>query len=90
MESDAFFKNYNKTVNPAIFNSFAGAAFRFGHSQIQDTFGRFDKDQHELPAIPADENFNPTFLYDMTKGGIDSICRGLIKEASQKVDGYVS
>ena len=29
---------YNENINPSLFNSFAGAAFRFGHSMINGLF----------------------------------------------------
>ena len=32
---------------------------------------------------------NPTFLYDLKNGGIDSILRGMFTDPAQKVDGWV-
>ena len=76
---------YNANVNPGILNSFATAAFRFGHSLIRPTFDRLDK------------GFNPTgnplplrqLFFDNTfinKFGIDQLLLGLLANESQTVD----
>lgn len=44
-----FFQGYDTRVNPAIANSFAAAAYRFGHSMVQNTFVRTNNDHRPLP-----------------------------------------
>lgn len=40
LQSTGHFKQYDVRVNPTVANSFAAAAFRFGHSLIQNTYMR--------------------------------------------------
>lgn len=42
LEKKGFYSNYKPRINPSIANSFATAAFRFGHSLVQSSFIRFD------------------------------------------------
>ena len=73
------------------------AAYRFGHSLVQEEFLRFSQEgfEHkctgdsklEFSPIPLLDFGNPTYLYEKCNGGIDSIFRGLIKSPASKVDG---
>lgn len=38
-----YYKGYNSKVNPSPANAFGAAAFRFGHSLVQDSFMRYDR-----------------------------------------------
>lgn len=78
-------------------NVFSVAAYRFGHSLVQEQFRRFSQDglEHkcdskektEFMPIPLLDFGNPTYLYDKCNGGIDSIYRGLMKDPAAKADG---
>ena len=97
LKGKAFFKGYKTDVNPSVFAAFAVAAYRFGHSLVQDEFRRFSQEdfncnhnnheQDEFSPIPLKDFGNPVYLYDKCEGGIDSIFRGLVKNAAAKVDG---
>ena len=98
LEGKTFFKGYDKNVNPSIFAAFAVAAFRFGHSLVQEEFRRLTQSRFQnkpcrscprrnfLP-IPLKDFGNPVYLYEKCEGGIDSIVRGLVKDPAAKVDG---
>lgn len=79
------YRGYDPNVNPDILNSFATAAYRFGHSTIRPAFDRLDA------------NFNPTgdplplrFLFFnntfIRKYGIDQLLLGLLGNVSEIVD----
>lgn len=79
--------------------AFSTAAYRFGHSLVQEEFRRFTQDGFEhicdknskaeyLP-IQVRDFGNPIFLYQKCSGGVDSIFRGLMKMPAAKIDGWV-
>ena len=85
MKGKTFFKGYNPDVNTSIFAAFAMAAFRFGHSLVQEEFQRFTQRRFEhkysnnlkgqfLPN-PMKDFDNPFYLYEKCAGGIDSFQR---------------
>jgi len=43
---------YDANINPSVANSFATAAFRFGHSQIQSMFEGRDVNYNAIGGIP--------------------------------------
>ena len=80
--------------------AFSAAAYRFGHSLVQEEFLRLsqrsfehkcsDDSKSEFYPIPVKDFGNPTYLYDKCNGGVDSIFRGLVKSPAAKIDGWVS
>jgi peroxidase len=88
LKKSGHYHGYLTDLDPSISNAFAGAAYRFGHSQIQNEFHRYDNKYKPItPSIPMNRTFDPTFLYQTEKEGVDSILRGLAKDKSQKTDG---
>jgi peroxidase len=78
---------YMSGVSPAIFNEFAAAIFRFGHSALSSTLLRLDAALNPIPQghLPLrDAFFRPDQL--VTGGGIDPILRGLATQACAPID----
>eukprot|EP00731_Ephydatia_muelleri_P008910 Em0004g1248a len=85
------YRGYNPSVNPAISNEFAGAAFRFGHSLIRPSFDRLDEDFQSLPMgnlnlFDAIESSVSSFV---SSKGTDSILRGLYASNSRRRDEFM-
>ena len=83
------YKKYNEKENPGISNSFATAAYRFGHSQIRPEFEVLNNNFEPIaPAINLRFMFfNNTFIQ---KRGIEPLLFGLIANFSETVDRTLS
>lgn len=79
------YTGYNASVNPAIVNEFATAAFRFGHSLIQPVLFRLNESFQEIPEghLPLHRAFFAPFRL-LEEGGIDPLLRGLFGAAAKK------
>jgi peroxidase len=83
-----FFTKYNPSVNPTHRQGFMTAAYRFGHSLINDRL-RFQSASGVSTRTRFRELFNrPDSLYQPE--GVDNVIRGLYTERCQAVDRYVT
>ena len=85
------YSGYNSSVDPSIPNAFAAAAFRFGHTQINNMFERLDKNNMPLSIGPLnlmDAFFDPT-QYSSSLG-TDPLLRGLLQRPARSVDEFLN
>ena len=78
------YNGYNPNINAGIFNAFATAAFRFGHTLINPILYRLDEDFHPIPQghISLHRAFFSPFRI-VNEGGIDPLLRGLFGVAGK-------
>ena len=83
------YAGYNPYIDGSLPNSFATAAFRMGHSQIQPEFFLIDENGRSMPPLRlVDAFFKPQAFFD--NGGTDPFLRGLLSQQSRKVDSFLS
>jgi hypothetical protein len=82
------YRGYDATVNPNIANEFSTAAYRLGHSLVNDDVEFFGNDGREVrEELELREAFNnPTLLLET---GIDSIMKYVASSQSQEIDNHV-
>jgi hypothetical protein len=90
------YRGYSSRVNPSISNEFSTAAYRFGHSMLDDEVGRLNNDGTETTGGPlelATSFFNPT-VFDPSlpnhEGDIDVFIKAEISGRAQEVDVYLN
>ncbi|KAI4487501.1 hypothetical protein M0804_005650 [Polistes exclamans] len=85
-----YYDGYDPSVNPTIANSFSTAAYRFGHSLVQHSFLRFDRNHRRLfnNVSIHDEFRNPENLE--TAGSVDRLILGLMNQPSQRRDEFIT
>ncbi|XP_074144108.1 peroxidasin homolog isoform X2 [Sminthopsis crassicaudata] len=78
------YKGYDPSVNSGIFNAFATAAFRFGHTLINPLLYRLDENFEPIAQghIPLHKAFFSPFRI-VNEGGIDPLLRGLFGVAGK-------
>ena len=84
------YEGYNPEVDPSIPNSFATAAYRYGHSQIQPFFERLDENYESIPAGPlplVDAFFDTSHVREF---GTDPLVRGLLEKPARQVDEFLN
>ena len=82
---------FNPDVDPGVPNSFATAAYRYGHSLVRPLFDRLDANFRPLSIGPVnlvDLFFNPTQF--RTSLGTDPIARGWVNVNSRRMDEFMN
>ena len=83
------YRGYNPNIDGGLPNSFGAAAYRIGHSQIQEAFTRIDQFGRTLRPLPLVKAFfNPRAFFD--NGGTDTFLRGLLSQQSRRIDEFVT
>ncbi|WP_299414094.1 peroxidase family protein [Acaryochloris sp. IP29b_bin.148] len=77
--------DYNPYINPAVSNEFANAAYRLGHTLLNNQIKRFDDSGLESIAL-KEAFFNPK---EISENGIDSLLRGLMLQEAQELDNFI-
>lgn len=79
------YQGYNPTVNPGIANEFATAAYRVGHTLLNDDIGFLDNNGEEVhdEVSLAEAFFNPDLVRET---GIDSILKYLASDTAEEID----
>ena len=80
------YKGYDPNVNPSIINSFAAAAFRFGHGLVNPIMFRLDEDFNPIPQgnLPLHKAFFAPYRL-LEEKGIDPLIRGLFAKEAKKL-----
>jgi len=85
------YAGYDETVNPTIYNEFSAAAFRFGHSLLNQTMLRVDASGSEVSeghlALRSAFFTAPSILVE--ESSLDPILRGLATQQHQSLDSKV-
>ncbi len=85
------YPGYMPEVDPGVPNSFATAAYRYGHSLIRSKFDRLDVNYRPLPIGPlnlVDMFFNPDQFRKSL--GTDPIARGWLNSNSRRMDEFMN
>ncbi|KAH8271410.1 hypothetical protein KR018_009138, partial [Drosophila ironensis] len=87
--SSGYYERYSSKVNPTVANAFAAAAFRFGHSLVQNSYMRCDRHHNVI-------NNNVSLHEEFQRGDIGSagslhrLLRGLASQKALKRDEFIT
>lgn len=84
------YAGYQFTKNPGIMNEFSAAAFRYGHTTINNMLMRMDHDGHTMPQgniLLRDAFFNPDAMMEVS--GIEPYMQGMATVVQQDFDAKV-
>lgn len=85
------YTGYDETINPAIFNEFSAAAFRLGHSMLNEQLLRLDAAGDEISDghidLKAAFFTGPSILTN--ESDLDPILRGFAAQLHQEIDAKV-
>ncbi|XP_059079533.1 myeloperoxidase-like isoform X2 [Tigriopus californicus] len=81
---------HDVTADSSIRNSFASAAYRFGHSMVQKSILVMPLNGSKSRNYPLKDNFFLTELYESGSGqGLEEILLGMFHQGSQNLDRFI-
>lgn len=87
--TEGYYDGYDANCNAGLFNEFAGAAYRFGHSLVRPMFPRVDANfQEKTPIQLRTSFFNSETLMEFQ--AVDEVIRGLFVTPMENLDQFVS
>ncbi|KAJ8892427.1 hypothetical protein PR048_005007 [Dryococelus australis] len=90
LQRKGYYNGYDITVDASVANEFGAAAFRFGHSLVQSSLVRGDRNHQQLRSNVSlhEELTNPGNLYNI--GSVDRLLLGMCLQPSQKRDEFIT
>ncbi|XP_043070897.1 peroxidase [Drosophila grimshawi] len=89
LQKDGYWDGYESTVNPGIIDSFAGAAFRFGHSLLPTAVERWSKAHKFIASKRLSDLIRRP--YDLYRAGVlDEYFMGLMNQVAQAMDDSIT
>ncbi|XP_072381923.1 myeloperoxidase-like [Diabrotica undecimpunctata] len=84
-----FYKGYDTKINPMIANAFSTAAYRFGHSMVQNSFIRTDGRHRPIfNNVSLHEEFT-NFENIWSFGSVDRTILGFCNQPAQRRDEFI-
>lgn len=88
-QKDGYWDGYDSTVNPAIIDAFAAAAFRFGHTLLPTAVERWSKAHKFIASKRLSDLIRRPF--DVYRAGVmDEYLMGLMNQVAQAVDDSIT
>jgi peroxidase len=81
--------NYDDGILAQIYNEFAVAAFRFGHTMVNENISKADRNLKVMHSL----NFRQLMLLNeeaYSNGGLDAICLGALRQSGSRFDAHLS
>ncbi|CAL8092787.1 unnamed protein product [Orchesella dallaii] len=90
LQNDGYYAGYDSSCPSNIYNEFATAAFRYGHSMVRPNLARMDNRYNGMnPHIALrDGFFNSDMLYHPLM--VDELMRGLLGEPMEQLDPFMT
>ncbi|XP_053946193.1 uncharacterized protein LOC128855362 [Anastrepha ludens] len=87
--SNGYYQGYDPKTNPTVANSFAAAAFRFGHSLVQNSYKRCDRFHNFMQNnVSLHEEFQRGDIG--SPGSLHRLIRGLVNQRALKRDEFIT
>lgn len=86
LQAEGYSYRYNPTIKPNLVNGFATAAYRFGHSLVQDDINLLRNDDPHAHVLMEDYFFRTELFYK--KYHTEMLAEGYITDSAQAADKY--
>ncbi|XP_078037008.1 peroxidase homolog [Augochlora pura] len=89
LDKNGYWDGYDESVNPAVIDAFASAAFRFGHSLLPTAVERWSKAHKFIASKRLSDLIRRP--YDLYRAGVfDEYIMGLMNQVAQAMDDSIT